>query len=265
MNRHYLEHLARRGLADIHPHGADASAALVAALLLNFRQRVLEVGCGTGRTLARVARKGAQMVTGVDVMPAMLATARRRLSPLHLPTPVHLLQASATHLPFAPAAFTRVYTESVLGFQDEPTARHMLAAIHRVLVPGGRYVANEAVWRRGVSPAEVTRIYESCLADFGLCQASPQPWDVDDWCAEMERAGFRVLSTATVAESLPSRPAAGTVSEAAEDGRLPLAYRLQALAHPRILWDRLHYRRLLARHKDDGQAMESRLFILEKI
>lgn len=264
MKPHYLEHLARRGLADIHPLGADASAALLAALQLDHRQRVLEIGCGTGRSLVRVALAGGQLVAGIDILPAMLAVARRRIARSAPGAPIVLLEGTATGLPFAPAAFTQVYTESALGFQDETTARCMLAEIMRVLSPGGRYVANEAVWRRGVSAREARHIYESCQADFGLCQASLQPWNVDDWCAAMGDAGFRVVAADRLAERLTNQPQAVSVDEPAGAGSLPLSDSWRSLMHPRLIWERLHYRRLLARHKDDGLAMESYLFILEK-
>ena len=54
-------------------------------------------------------------------------------------------------LPFGDATYDRIYTESVLGFQDEAGTEALLSEICRVLKPGGRFVANEAIWRAGVS------------------------------------------------------------------------------------------------------------------
>ena len=42
--------------------------------------RVLDVGCGTGRTMARALTEGAASVTGLDASQEMLALARERLA-----------------------------------------------------------------------------------------------------------------------------------------------------------------------------------------
>jgi ubiquinone/menaquinone biosynthesis C-methylase UbiE len=73
--------------------------------------------------------------TGVDTTQAMLVVARRRLPNLSL------VQASATAMPLATAAFDRVVSTSALHYVDEPAA--MLAEVRRVLVPGGVVVISD--------------------------------------------------------------------------------------------------------------------------
>jgi len=53
--------------------------------------------------------------------------------------------------------------------------------IFRVLKPGARFVANEAVWRAGVSAERVAAVNAACLADFGVRQASAEPWALPDY------------------------------------------------------------------------------------
>jgi ubiquinone/menaquinone biosynthesis C-methylase UbiE len=93
-------------------------------------QRVLDLGCGTGRLSAALAEQGIARVWGVDASAEMLAVARERL-----PGSVGLKQAHAEELPFRDGWFDRVVMWLVVHLVDRPAA---LAEIARVLVPDGR-------------------------------------------------------------------------------------------------------------------------------
>lgn len=257
MTHSYLAYLAALAATDIHPLGIAASRRLLAVLDLQPGQRVLEIGCGTGGTMIRAAQHTAVTVDGVDLMPDMLRAAHKRQRQAGQWATITLTQADSATLPFAGQTFDRVYTESVLGFQPEAAAQAMLRQIFRVLKPDGRYVANEAIWRASVSPARVAAIYAACMADFGICQASPQPWGLDAWLCLMQQTGFQVAA-ADLLEEVVTGAAADAISDA---NRLN---RWRRLAHPLLAWQSLVYRRRLARHRDDGQWLESRLFVLVK-
>jgi ubiquinone/menaquinone biosynthesis C-methylase UbiE len=100
-------------------------------------ERVLDVGCGTGVLLGRILERypGSQ-VTGVDLSPAMVAQARRRL-----PQGVPLAVADAEALPFPAHRFDMVV--SVSSFHFWPAPRLALAELRRVLRPGGRLVVTD--------------------------------------------------------------------------------------------------------------------------
>ena len=97
---------------------------------------VLDLGCGTG-TLAIMAAERAPSahVVGLDVDPAILAIARRKVA--HAGAPIVFAEGSATDPPFAPASFDRVLTTLVLHHLSTPQKRLALAAARRVLRPGG--------------------------------------------------------------------------------------------------------------------------------
>jgi len=78
---------------------------------------VVDVGCGTGRGLAQLARAGCQVV-GVDVSGDMLAVARQRLEEEGLAA--RLVLADATKLPLQKASADLVYSTTMLEFVPEP-------------------------------------------------------------------------------------------------------------------------------------------------
>jgi SAM-dependent methyltransferase len=90
--------------------------------------RILDAGCGSGRNMVELARRGA--VTGVELAPASLDAARaRHLGPVH---PGSL----AEPLPFDDASFDLAVALDVLEHVEDDRAA--LRELARVLVPGGR-------------------------------------------------------------------------------------------------------------------------------
>jgi len=263
----FLAHLAKLGATDLHPLGRAASDALIARLDLHPGQRVLDVGCGTGETMVRVARYDPAKLDGVDALPEMLRVARLRLRLTGLRARTALYRVTpGERLPFPDATYDRAYTESVLGIQDEAGAAALLGEVFRVLKPGGRYVANEAIWRAGVPAERIARINAACLADFGLRLASAAHWSLADWLSVMRDAGFRVVSDELLEQE---------VIKASASRRIEGVRALVSAAITRWLWlrgylnpvrrrARARYRRLLEQHRTDGEYIEARLFVLEK-
>jgi SAM-dependent methyltransferase len=91
-------------------------------------RRVLDIGCGTGRTSAAIAERGAR-VWGVEPSPEMAALARARLSTVKV--------ASAERLPFKDGWFERALMQLVIHLVEQPEA---FAEAWRVLGPDGRLV-----------------------------------------------------------------------------------------------------------------------------
>src|SRR5918911_5098628 len=191
---HYLQFLADVGAADLHPKGRAATHRLVETLGLHDGARILEIGCGTGRTVARIATHYQVQIDGVDPLPEMLRVARQRLRAAPRGGRATLIRADGTLLPLRSGLYDVVYTESVLGIQSPDAARAMLSEIYRVLKAGGLYAANEAIWKSGVTQQVAHSINAACLAGFGLRQASDRAWGASDWIGIMEEAGFERVS-----------------------------------------------------------------------
>jgi ubiquinone/menaquinone biosynthesis C-methylase UbiE len=96
---------------------------------LSIGRRVLEIGCGTGLILERLARHADEAV-GVDLSPGMLRGARER--------GLDVVMASAGELPFPDAHFDLVCSFKVLA--HVPNIGSALEEIARVTRPGGQMV-----------------------------------------------------------------------------------------------------------------------------
>jgi SAM-dependent methyltransferase len=101
--------------------------------------RLLDAGCGSGRTLDELAGYG--RVSGIDLSPEAVAAARRRGH-----DDVHV--ARAEELPFADATFDVVTCLDVV--EHTPDDRATLAELRRVTRPGGLLLvtvpAYQALW-----------------------------------------------------------------------------------------------------------------------
>lgn len=91
--------------------------------------KVLEVGCGTGLILERIARE-AKEAHGLDISPGMIAKAQERGLDVGI--------ASATDIPFEDDTFDLVYSFKVLA--HVPDIALALQEITRVTKPGGTMV-----------------------------------------------------------------------------------------------------------------------------
>lgn len=113
-------------------------------LYLNYAQAAgspaLEIGCGTGRLLEPLARRGIEVV-GVDSSPAMLARARQRLQASNLLTQAELIEADARALRLNQRfRLAFVALNSFAHFTTRADQRAVLAVIHQHLLPGGTLI-----------------------------------------------------------------------------------------------------------------------------
>ena len=115
---------------------------LVARLEPRTGERWLDVGCGTGAVAMRAARAGAD-VTGVDLSPVMVETARRRAAEEGLEIAYDV--GDAENLPYEDASFDVV--SSSVGVFLAPVHEAVARELARVVRPGGRL--GITAWRPG--------------------------------------------------------------------------------------------------------------------
>lgn len=186
----YQDMLAEIGVASAHPGGPGLTRFWCNKIDFAKVRHVLEVGCGTGRTLSELALSYNITGVGVDVRPQMVSKAKMRAAQLGIHG-TEFLVASADELPFEDNTFDLAFTESVNVFLDQPS--RALDEYARVLRDGGLYVDVEmlvmqpvdATWREGVK-----RVYGARFVP-----------DQTGWKKLYKQAGFRdvkVLTTRSV-------------------------------------------------------------------
>lgn len=105
-----------------------------AAMVQQAPGRILEVGCGTGRNLAALARRFPRAeITGVDLSQAMLAVAQRRIAPW---AGRITLRAQSYERPLRESGYDLVLCSYALSMFN-PGYATAIASAHGDLVPGG--------------------------------------------------------------------------------------------------------------------------------
>jgi SAM-dependent methyltransferase len=173
--------LTRERLAFNAPLSDDRAERLVALLASERPRSVLDLGCGTGGLLLRVAAATAGEADGVDLDARALALARRRAGEHGLRATFH--DGDITTWTGAADAVLCVAAEHAFG-----GAAAALAALPARVAPGGRLLFGAGCWT--APPGDGAREIFGDLPTFA------------DLCAAARSAGWRVLhaGTATLRE-----------------------------------------------------------------
>lgn len=148
--------------------------------------RVLEVGHGPGHMLAALRERGFD-ATGLDLSPQMGRIARRRLASGD--APARLVRGHAQALPFADASFDGALATFPTAYITAPAT---VAALHRVLRPGGRLVVVPGAQLTGSGPA--VRFIDWLYAITGQDGGAPGDAGTEDefWTRALVGPGFSV-------------------------------------------------------------------------
>lgn len=103
-------------------------------------ERVLEIGFGTGHSLATLAQKVGVtgLAVGVELSHGMIAVARKRLWAKDLERSAQMIQGDGTLLSFADNSFDVVFLSFTLELFGETEISIVLGECHRILEPEGR-------------------------------------------------------------------------------------------------------------------------------
>jgi ubiquinone/menaquinone biosynthesis C-methylase UbiE len=122
--------------------------------------RLLDIGTGPGWLLLKLHQRAPQLrLTGLDISPAMVRKARANIARACPAGGIEVVQAPATHLPFADGSFEVVVSTGSLHHWKDPVGG--VNECHRVLVPGGVALLYDVITQ---IPPDVAR---SAVRDFG--------------------------------------------------------------------------------------------------
>ena len=152
-------------------------------------ERILDIGCGTGRLTTEIANRTSTPLVAVDRSWSMLAEATHSCS-----GQITFVQADAARLPFCGASFDAVF--STATFHWVPDHARLFSEMHRVLRPGGRLVS-----QAGGGP-NLAGLYARCrslraTSEFAqFFEGWRDPWTfagVDDTRTRVGDAGFTAV------------------------------------------------------------------------
>ncbi len=151
----YLDLLASLGSAK-HIGGRGATEILLNEAQVAPGSRVLDVGCGMGKTSCKLAKEKDCRVVGLDIMPRMIKESRNRAWQLGVDDKTTFLRCDARSLPFRADAFDAVIVESVTVFVEE--VERAIQEYRRVVKPGGPVCDNEVCVTREAMAAMEDRL-----------------------------------------------------------------------------------------------------------
>ena len=200
-NRSYYDAFAER-YDQGRDHGyhklIDDQAAAIVRRYSDDRD-VLEVGCGTGLILQRVAPH-TRSARGVDLSPGMLEGARAR--------GLDVMEGSATALPFADASFDLAYSFKVLAHIPDWDA--CMREMVRVTRPGGLLIFD--IYNRNSLRYLIKRLWgpRSTSTSFDEGAITTRFWSPDEAAAHLpegtrlrDRYGIRILTPHPIVCRLP--------------------------------------------------------------
>lgn len=146
--RHELdieEYMASIGVDMLHPGGMRRTEELAEMCSITKGCRVLDVGCGFGRTARFLASKIGCHVTGIDLSERMVEEGWLNVKRMRLEGRVELMVMSAESLDFPEEGFDVVISEGALTLVDkQAVVREMIRVCRR----GGRIGLNELSWMK---------------------------------------------------------------------------------------------------------------------
>ncbi len=132
---------------EFHLGGVEATEAFLDPLGITAEMEVLDIGSGIGGTARFIAGRYGAQVTGVDLTPAFVATAKILSARVGLGRRTRFVEGSALALPVEAAAYD-LATLFHVGMNIEDKAG-LFREVARVLKPGGRFAVFDLMTRDG--------------------------------------------------------------------------------------------------------------------
>jgi ubiquinone/menaquinone biosynthesis C-methylase UbiE len=174
----YIDLLAFLEIEDAHPGGFELTKRLFYNLPISSESKILEVGCGSGKTASYLYHLFKSDITAIDINEKMLRKAKRRFQ--HEQVPIKLYTASAENLPFPNKTFDVIISESVTSFTN---VKKSLKEYSRVLNDNGFILAIEMTTERLLLEDEQNELETV----YGIRRTYTE----NEWITFIKNAGFK--------------------------------------------------------------------------
>jgi MPBQ/MSBQ methyltransferase len=169
---------------EFHIGGREATEAIAPQMNLRTGMRLFDIGCGIGGPARYFASHHACQVTGIDLTPEYVRTARALTALVGMASSVHFEQGSATQLPFEPHSFDGAYMFHVgMNIQDKTK---LFREVKRVLLPGSIFVIYDVMRS---APGEIR-----FPVPWATSEADSFVSTVEDYRQLLSKEGFSILA-----------------------------------------------------------------------
>ncbi|KRF09571.1 hypothetical protein ASG89_15225 [Paenibacillus sp. Soil766] len=173
--------LAKLGIGNAHPGGFGETIEQLKKYPIDKGKKVLEVGCGTGRTACYLAEQGCE-VTAIDIRPEMINKSKIRAEKQG--AQVNFLIGDVCQLPFEANTFDVVMVESVTNFAD---AQKAVSEYYRVLKPEGKLYDREVIKVKDMTAG----IHRALCSFYGVSKI----YKLEEWQDLLESNKFTTVTS----------------------------------------------------------------------
>lgn len=201
-----LNYFGKTNASFLHARGKLATNQLIKFLDPQPKEKILEIGFGTGATLITLANNHKNIdLFGYELSEIMFDRASKRIHFCGFKEKISLAVLKEKHsFPEPDHFFDKIYVESVLAIQEKEELKKIFLEIKRVLKPNGYLVFNETIWLKTTKKETIKEINDFCKKEFGIIQANGEFPYIQNWNSLLFKTGFECEKSIWVSRISPN-------------------------------------------------------------